>query len=83
MIIVYTVVPAVLGTLAVATGIYLYKRNTDLKQINAVSARSETRLNDAIDLDNSKKDIMSDFKLGDEEKGFERHSRNTPSDFYS
>ena len=26
---------------------------------------------------------MSEFKLGDEEKGFESHSRNSPSDFYS
>jgi len=33
MIIVYTVVPAVLGTLAIATGIFLYKRSVDLKSI--------------------------------------------------
>jgi len=80
MIIVYTVVPAVLGTLAIATGIYLYKRNADIKQTSAVTARSEAHLNDAIDLDNSKKEIMSEFKLGDEEKGY---SRNGPSDFYN
>ena len=81
MIIVYTVVPAVLGTLLVATGIYMYKRTADLKSISSVSARSETHLRE-IDLDLSKKEIMSEFKLGDEEAGV-GHSRNGPSDFYN
>jgi len=81
MIIVYTVVPAVLVTLLVATGIYMYKRKTDLKSISAVSARSDTHLRE-FDLDHSKKEIMSEFKLGDEEAGF-GHSRNGPRDFYT
>lgn len=84
MIIVYTVVPAVLGTLAIATGIFLYKRSADLKSLSAVSARSQTHLNEPIDLiDSSNKEIMSEFKLGDEEKGLERYSRNSRSpNFY-
>jgi len=80
MIIVYTVVPAVLGTLAVATGIYLYKRSAEMKALNSISARTASPLNDR-DLSYSKKEIMSEFKLGDEEKGFDR-SRNGPADFY-
>ncbi len=68
MIILYTVVPAVLGTLLVAAGIYMYKRTSDLKNISSVSARSETHLRE-MDLDLSKKEIMSEFKLGDEETG--------------
>ena len=81
MIIVYTVVPAVLVTLLVASIIYMYKRKTDLKSISAVSARSDTHLRE-IDLDLSKKEIMSEFKLGDEEAGFGQ-SRNGPRDFYT
>ena len=84
MIIVYTVVPAVLGTLLVAAGVYMYKRTSDLKNISSVSARSETPLQD-YDIDLSKKEIMSEFKLGDEEAGIghSRNGRNGPSDFYN
>jgi hypothetical protein len=80
MIIVYTVVPAVLGTLAVATGVYLYKRSSDLSAIKSVSARSNSPLNE-FDISYSKKEIMSEFKLGDEEKGGFDRSRNGPRDF--
>jgi len=40
-------------------------------------------LNEPIDMiDSSNKEIMSEFKLADEEKGLERHSRNTSTTFY-
>jgi hypothetical protein len=80
MIILYTVVPCTLAVLGVATGIYLYKRRAELKAVNSVSARSETPFHD-YDMSNSKKEIMSEFKLPDEEKGVGR-SRNGPRDFY-
>ncbi len=77
MIIVYTVIPAVLGTMIIATGIYLFKRAGDATKISSVSS-VDPGLRDP-DYTISKKEMMTEFKLQDEEKGI-YHSRNNSTD---
>jgi hypothetical protein len=65
MILLYTVLPAVIGTLGVASGIYMYKRHLDNQASKIMTDRSSYKIDNSFEASNSQKKIMSEFKLAD------------------